>query len=112
MFGSDLLYEGSGTTPNSAPAKGATGTVTWSLRVVGGGANVSLPLNTRVDPNAPQGHHFNNAKASVGGVIDQQSVAVTSVAVPDLTLLKTINDKPVSLLACPAGSTVTYFPDL
>ena len=46
----DLLYEGSGTTPNSAPAKGSTGTVTWSLASLAAGAKVSLTLNTRVDP--------------------------------------------------------------
>ena len=31
VLNTDLLYEGSGTTPSSAHAKGATGTVTWSL---------------------------------------------------------------------------------
>ncbi|MDB2615965.1 DUF11 domain-containing protein, partial [Luminiphilus sp.] len=106
----DLLYEGSGTTPNSAPAKGATGTVTWSLASLAAGGKVSITVNTRVDTAAPQGVISNNAKASVGGVEStSNSVTVNVSRTPILTLLKTIDDQTSQLVKLPAGSTFTYF---
>jgi uncharacterized repeat protein (TIGR01451 family) len=110
VLNTDLLYEGSGTTPSSAPAKGATGTVTWSLASLASGAKVSITLNTRVDPNAPQGAISNSAMASVGSVdTTSPAVSVNVNRVPNLTLLKAINDKTSQLAKLPAGSPVTYF---
>ena len=106
----DLLYEGSGTTPNSAPAKGATGTVTWSLASLAAGGKVSITVNTRVDTAAPQGVISNNAKASVGGVEStSNSVTVNVSRTPILTLLKTIDDQTSKFVRLPAGSAFTYF---
>ncbi|MDA8828358.1 DUF11 domain-containing protein, partial [Luminiphilus sp.] len=105
----DLLYEGSGTTPNSAPAKGSTGTVTWSLASLAAGAKVSLTLNTRVDPNAPQGFILNTGKASVGGVTTSSpSVTIQVNREPNVTLSKTINGDTSQRETLPAGDTVTY----
>ena len=105
-----LLYEGSGTTPSSAPAKGATGTVTWSLASLASGAKVSITLNTRVAPSAPQGAILNSATARVGSVDSTSGrVSVNVNRVPALTLVKTINDKASQLATLPAGSPVTYF---
>ena len=105
----DLLYEGSGTTPNSAPAKGSTGTVTWSLASLAAGAKVSLTLNTRVDLNAPQGFILNTGKASVGGVTTSSpSVTIQVNREPNVTLSKTINGDTSQRETLPAGDTVTY----
>jgi uncharacterized repeat protein (TIGR01451 family) len=105
----DLLYEGSGTTPSSAPAKGSTGAVTWSLASLAAGAKVSLTLNTRVDPNAPQGFILNTGKASVGGVTTSSpSVTIQVNREPNVTLTKTINGDTSQRETLPAGDTVTY----